>query len=215
MKIMNESTAISFHLQWLAKRPKQSSYAFAKIIWILLGFLLLAISAAPEISGDATGRYADAVWLSLLQYPIATKFSSVQGFLSAPLFLLGNWLRLDTSLVPFFNLAIFGLLISSLAVLLEPKRRFIVLLLLMATTMFPHHLQHFYGEVLTASLCTLGVFCIFKNRWVLATVCIGVGGSANASLNSSPGCDFTFFKHKAQKLSISRVPDTTCQHHVF
>jgi len=142
-----------------------------------LGLLLLAISAAPEISGDATGRYADAVWLSLLQYPIATKFSSVQGLLSAPLFLLGNWLRLNISLVPFFNLAIFALLISSLAVLLEPKRRFIVLLLLMATTMFPHHLQHFYGEVLTASFCTLGVFCIFKTRWVLATVCIGLGAA--------------------------------------
>lgn len=147
-----------------------------QVFWVFLGFVLLAVSLTPVVDGDGAARFADLLNLVKGERPI-DKFSSVQLFLSMPLYYAGNLLAAAQAFVGYFNFSIFVLTAVALWFLLEKDQRFFVVLLLLSASMFPHHLRYYYGEVLSVCLITVGLLCLLKNKKVAAGLLLGLGGA--------------------------------------
>ncbi len=144
--------------------------------WLALGLLLLGISLSPVIDGDGAARYADLLRLTDFKRP-ADKFSSIQLFSSLPLFYLGGLFGAANAFVSYFNFSVFVLTAVAIWVLLDKEKRFLVLLLLLAASMFPHHLRYYYGEVLSVCLLSIGLLCLLKDHNRIAAILLGLGGA--------------------------------------
>lgn len=144
--------------------------------WLLLGFVLLAISVSPVIDGDGAARYADLLRMLSGQKPI-DKFSSLQLLLSTPMHYLGFFVGIEKAAVSYFNLIVFGLMLISLWRLLPKESRFVSVLLLMAATMFPHHLRYYYGEVLSVCALIVGFLFLQQRRFPFAIILLGIGAA--------------------------------------
>ncbi len=144
--------------------------------WLVLGFVLLAISLSPVIDGDGAARYADLLRILSGEKPI-DKFSSLQLLLSTPMHYLGFLVGIEKAAVSYFNLIVFGLMLISLWRLLPKESRFVSVLLLMAATMFPHHLRYYYGEVLSVCALTVGFLFLQQRRLPFAIILLGIGAA--------------------------------------
>lgn len=147
-----------------------------QVFWVFLGLVLLAVSLTPVIDGDGAARFSDLLNLVKGQRPI-DKFSSIQLFLSMPLYYGGGLFAAAQTFVGYFNFSIFVLTAVALWFLLEKDQRFFVVLLLLSASMFPHHLRYYYGEVLSVCLITVGLLCLLKNKKVAAALLLGLGGA--------------------------------------
>ena len=93
-----------------------------------------------------------------------TRYSIVQSVLALPLYLAGELIDYPFGMVAVFNTLVTLGGLALLAFLLRPHvsaallRR--LLLVLMAGSMFGHHAQFFYGEVLTAVCAGVGLLCL-------------------------------------------------------
>ena len=79
-----------------------------QVFWVFLGFVLLAVSLTPVIDGDGAARFSDLLNLVKGERPI-DKFSSVQLFLSIPLYYAGGLFAAAQAFVGYFNFSIFAL----------------------------------------------------------------------------------------------------------
>lgn len=137
---------------------------------IAVGVMVIALSASPTINGDAAVRYMTVQhWLG--GDGGYSKFSLLQPALSMPLAWLAVALGIaPPQLVAYFNIIVFvGLAAAAYP---ELARRYSAavgrtwLLLMMGASMFPHHLQHYYGEVLSSMCLLLGILWIDRRPWI-------------------------------------------------
>ncbi|WP_058833873.1 hypothetical protein [Luteimonas abyssi] len=146
---------------------------------IVVGLIVVVTTLSPSIGGDGSVRFQTVdAWLR--GEAAYSKFSLVMPLLSMPL----AWAAVVAGVNPaewvaYFNFAAFVVL-SGLAYV-EIARRYSPavgrawLLLMLGASMFPHHLQHYYGEVLSGMCFFVGILWMDRCRWLsvllLAAAC--------------------------------------------
>lgn len=152
---------------------------------IAAGVVVIALTLHPAILGDAAVRYQTIeYWLG--EGGGYSKFSMIQPALSMPLAWLANAVGIDPAhLVAYFNGLVFLVMGAAaypeLAQRYSPETGRTWLLLMMAASMFPHHLQHYYGEVLT-SLCLLLGFLWIDHRRGIAVLLLALACASTPAL---------------------------------
>jgi hypothetical protein len=146
---------------------------------ILVGLLCLVLTLAPTISAD--GAYRFTALQAMLGEPgnFRVKYSLVQPLLSIPLAWLAKLVGLpESNVVAYFNLLVFvvgGAYIYRLvSERYSPKVARISLLVLCCASMLPHHLQGYFGEVLTSVFLSMGALSI-KRRPMLSVTMFTLG----------------------------------------
>ena len=132
----------------------------------LLAYLVLPYSIGK---GDAVLRYSTLD--ALMSGDITpTRYSLVQALLAVPFHVAGQLIDYPRGVVARFNLSVFLSGLVAIALLLRgrvPSALLRRVLLLLATSMFVHHMQVFYGEVVTAIFATVGLLCLLVGHsWV-------------------------------------------------
>ncbi|HVI53967.1 MAG TPA: hypothetical protein VM621_02810 [Luteibacter sp.] len=148
--------------------------------WALIctGFIVLFFTLHPTIDGDGAVRF-QTVRAFLGGDEGFSKFSFVQPILSMPLAWLGRFVEAElVGFVAWFNLAVFagfGIFIyRELAARYAPGVGRAWWLLMLSASMFPHHLQNYYGEVLT-SLCVFQAALLLDRRPAISAVLFALG----------------------------------------
>lgn len=173
--------------------------------WIEAGLIVAGLwlfwSRLPfRISGDGALRF-EALTTLLSEHRVpASRYSLLMPLAAAPFHWLGRWWASPAWWCARFNCAIFTAGLGGFALLLPSSlggavtRRF--LLLLVCASMFPFHLQDFYGETFSVLLTALGLAALATRRgrwgWIAAVV-----GTANA-----PG---TLVGLAAASVSLARI----------
>ncbi|MBF0586877.1 hypothetical protein INT08_06245 [Prosthecochloris sp. N3] len=143
------------------------------------GILLLVTTASPSIHGDGAVRFS-AVNAVMEGDPVpAIKYSLLQPLLSLPLAyaasLFGTGVKQTVSM---FNILVFLMLaktlFDSLSRIYSSAIARHTLLLLVGASMLPHHLQHYYGEVLSTLAITSGTLLHRRSR-ICSVLLIAVG----------------------------------------
>ncbi len=179
-------------------RDGYQRYESLQILWLLLGFVLLAISLSPVIDGDGNARYQDLINIVNGKKPI-DKFSSIQMLLSMPLYYLGQLFGQAQLFVGYFNLVVFLATSCALWVLSDKNKRFTVVLLLMAASMIPHHLRYYYGELLTVCAMTIGVFCLIRKKTLIALILLGIGAAQTPATTPALGIVLLYLSVKQRQ----------------
>ncbi|MDQ1091844.1 hypothetical protein QE400_001257 [Xanthomonas sacchari] len=145
---------------------------------IALGFLVVLATLNPNVGGDGAVRFT-SVQGFLQGDERFSKFSLVQPLLSMPLAWLAVALHVEPSrFVAYFNFLIF--ILFAIPIYRQIMRRYGAgtgrawLLLMLCGSMFPHHLQNYYGEVLSALCLFLGVLWV-ERRPLASMVLMAVG----------------------------------------
>ena len=172
---------------------KQSSTF--QTIWLLIGICVLGISVTPVIDGDGAARYADLIHIVSGQKPI-DKFSSLQLLLSMPLHYVGLIFDAAKEVVSYFNFTVFVLTLFGLWHLLPKQSRFASIALLMAASMFPHHLRYYYGEVLSVCAVTIGLLLLLRGKVLFATVLLGIGTAQTPATRPALGLVLAYVSFK-------------------
>lgn len=157
----------------------RNKVALVELLALLVGLILLACTLSPEVVSDGEMRFA-AVAAMLNEQPVPPiKYSLIQPALSLPLAAGALAFGIDPkTAVGYFNLVVFVLLGG--IILLELSRRFgasvacKAMLVLMSMSMLPHHLQQYFGEVLSALLITAGVL-LAPRAAVASALLLGLG----------------------------------------
>jgi hypothetical protein len=144
--------------------------------WLLLGAVVLISSLTPLISGDGEVRLHDVIRFYRHDDIPRTQFSAVQPFLSVPLYWLGTLIYTPEIVTAWFNCLIFVVFLCCLYPLISDRTlRFFSFVLLLSTTMFPHYLKGYDGEMLTSCAVTLGFFYLVERRLVLSSFLLTIG----------------------------------------
>ncbi|MGN6094598.1 MAG: hypothetical protein ACTHOL_19785 [Luteibacter jiangsuensis] len=167
--------------------------------WALIcaGFVVLAITLHPTVDGDGAVRFQTLQAL-LGSGGGFSKFSFVQPILTLPLAWLGRFAEADiVEFVAWFNFAVFAVfgvfIYRELATRYAPAVGRAWWLLMLSASMFPHHLQNYYSEVLT-SLCVFQAALLMDRRPVISTVLFALGCvNTPALLPSLVGFAIIFF----------------------
>lgn len=160
--------------------------AMPKMTWtrielalLLIGLILLAYTLAPEVVSDGEVRFRVVTALINEQPVPPIKYSIVQPLLSFPVAAAALAFGIDPMVaVGYFNLVAF--IVLGAVILVELARTFgasiatRTMLLLLAASMLPHHLQQYFGEVSSALLVTAGVL-LAQRRPVIAALLLGLG----------------------------------------
>jgi hypothetical protein len=150
------------------------------------------------VGSDAAERY-DAITQLVTSHTLSTtRYSMVGPLFSVPIWYLGKLLRNDPRWAcGYYNWVVFGVFLFVLRRLLtgviEPTviRRF--LLLLVAGSMFAHHVQAYYGEVFTAGCIGAGALAVCARRgswlgWI--AIILGAANTPGVSLGAAALCLF-------------------------
>lgn len=152
--------------------------------WLLIlsGVVCLLVTLHPSVGGDGLVRFA-SVQTILDGSGSHSKFSLVQPVLSVPLAWLADRLGAERApYVAWFNVSVFLVFSALIVRLLAHRYGAIVartwLLLIIMGSMYPHHLQNYYGEVFT-SLSLFLAALVLPRRPVVA-----IGLSALGVMNT-------------------------------
>lgn len=144
---------------------------------ILLCLLAIFKMADPAISGDGAVRYKALVNLADAHIP-SIKFSLIQPICSLPIYKLAELLGAQPAeWVAYFNCIVFACLVLFILFYnwgADSETRVTSSMLLLAATMFPHHVHHYYGEVLSACLISMGLLSIRRNP-LISFLSLGFG----------------------------------------
>lgn len=175
---------------WICERSKYLSAVKVEFAMLLAGLIVMVFTLRPAVFSDGAFRYSVVeAMLNGVKIP-SILYSLVQPFLSMPIAYLAVLLNADPmQYVAYFNFCVF--LILGFTICLQLCRMYSCqlavrfLLVLLSASMLPHHLQHYFGEVLS-SLCIVAgsIFLINKKR-LLAIILIGVG-AANTPVMMAP-----------------------------
>lgn len=164
--------------------------------FLLIGLLLLVLTLNPQINSDGTVRFNALEQIIQNNVTPVAKYSNIQMYLSLP---LAYYAKLTYSnmqtVVAYFNLiiflifgtAIFSLLIKIYSFEIATKS----FLILLSGSMLPHHLQSYFGEVLSAMSIVLGIL-LLKECTFLSPILLGIG-VANTPALIIPLCALSFF----------------------
>jgi hypothetical protein len=176
------------------------------IVDILLLIMLigcLAITAEPAISSDGAVRFTGLQAIVDGRIP-HIKFSLIQPIVSLPLFALANQIGVEpAAYVAYLNLILFVILLAFITFgnwPATPKVRRITALLLISASMFPHHVQHYFGEVLSATFITIG-FLSIRRHSLLAFCCIGFGVANTPALMPAYAIALAAIAYKTKRLN--------------
>lgn len=149
--------------------------------WLLIvtGVITMVITLNPVVGGDGLARFA-SVEVLLGGSGSHSKFSLVQPLLSVPFAWLADWMGNDrAAYVAWFNLSIFAIFSAFIYRELASRYTSAVgrawLLLMLMGSMYPHHLQNYYGEVFTSLSMFLAALLV-KRRPVIAALLFALGG---------------------------------------
>ncbi len=165
---------------------------------ILLGLVSLAwLLADKPILGDGVDRFKSLSALlsgeelssQAVNWGNRAKFSLIGPIFSAPLWLLGDLAKSPEYWCMAFNLLVlcFGVLAFSFVLkdALPAKVTRGFLLLMIYASMFPHHVQNYYGEVFSAILIGVGIASIRLGnwkRWGIAAAALGIANAPASAL---------------------------------
>jgi hypothetical protein len=158
----------------------QDSPTFRIVSWLVLALGLAVLLFGPhDLTGDARDRFVALDALLSRGEVSATHFSLVGPLFSTPLWLLGRLGPSPETWCAGYNYVLFVLAILLMDRLLRGavsgpvRRRF--LLLLVYGSMFPHHVQDYYGEVFTAVLVAVGLLAVavHGSPWGWPSVVLG------------------------------------------
>jgi len=166
----------------MSERPSRATVWPAALEWTLIavGVLLNVVLAQTEISSDGRIRYETLLTLVNDGKISPERYSILQSLLAVPLYYVGNAFGAGERAVGHFNAVVLALTLAGFYALLFRRISPVILrrtiLLLLAASMFGHHLQTFYGEVLTACGALLGIAALVADRPRLAGVfmCLAV-----------------------------------------
>ncbi len=149
---------------------------------VFLAIALLAMWAIPHrIAGDGEIRYEALVRLFETGKLAAPRYSMIGPLFATPLYFFGKALGDPRAATAHLNIVLFTLgtflFGRELSRELSPERTRGALLLFTFASMFPNHVQVFYGEVFTTLAVTLGVFWITRGRDRLGSLAIVLGGA--------------------------------------
>lgn len=153
----------------------------ARLEWtpVFLGLIAICLTLAPSIASDGAVRFSAVRALLGEQGSIQIKFSLVQPLLSMPLAWLAKLTgHPEEKTVAYFNLLVVvgggSYLYKLAAEKYSPQAARISLLVLGSASMLPHHLQWYYGEVLTSIGLSIGVLCL-ERKPILSTLMFALG----------------------------------------
>lgn len=154
-------------------------HALREWILVFLGLAALCVTLAPSIDSDGTVRFAAVRALLGESGTFQIKFSLVQPLLSMPLAWLAKLAnRPEEKIVAYFNFMVFvvggSYLYKLAAERYSPRIARISLLVLGCASMVPHHLQWYFGEVLTSVCLSIGVLSL-ERKPILSTFMFGLG----------------------------------------
>lgn len=134
----------------------------------------MAATLHPVVGGDGLGRF-NSMQALLGDGGKYAKYSLVLPVLSVPLAWAGDLFGIERiAAVAYFNVLFFfafsGLIYQQLSIRYSPRVGRLWLLLMAAGSMFPHHLQNYYGEVVTALAFFLGVLWIRRHPFAAAVL---------------------------------------------
>jgi hypothetical protein len=167
--------------------------------WIVLGFICLGLSLSPVIDGDGAARYQDLLNIVHGEKPI-DKFSSIQMVLALPLYYLGHTFHTPEVWVGYFNFIVFGFAAIALWLLLPQANRFTTIVLIMAASMLPHHIQYFYGELLSVTASMIGLLCLVKRKFLFAAILLGLGTAQTPATMPALGLVLLYLCIKERKI---------------
>ena len=150
-----------------------------ELILLLVGLYLLTQTAYPDIVSDGIIRW-QAVSALLNGEAIAPiKFSLVQPILSLPVAIVADLLGESSfTAVSYFNIIILFpfcfIIIYRLSQIYSYTLALRFALLLLSASFLPHHLQFYFGEVLSALAITCGILFLKNNPW-LAIIFLAIG----------------------------------------
>jgi len=147
-----------------------------------LGVVLLTFVLPHEISSDGRARFFALAQIIEWHEMPTTAYSMIGPLCSAPLYFLGRLIATPEWWCARFNLVVFagGLLIASALVRDRVPReaRTKWLLILLAASMFPIHVEGYFGEVFTAVLAGVGLLAV-REGYTVAGWSAAVVGVAN------------------------------------
>lgn len=151
---------------------------FVDYALVVLGIVILFV-VPHRISGDGVPRFETLERLVNTGVLASPRYSVLVPLFASPLYFVGRALRDPQGITALLNVLLFTgslfFLARELREEVSPRTRRACLLLLVYASMFPNHVQVFYGEVLTALTVTLGVFWIARGKPVRGWAVIIVG----------------------------------------
>jgi hypothetical protein len=176
-----------------AGRPSPAS---AIVEWGLIGVSYFMLLFGRHVIGaDGNDRF-DAMSQLFERHALSSsKFSLIGPLFSAPLWFVGKWFGDPKLGCVRYNWLLLGVFLVLLWRLLRDQldatslRRF--LLLLVAGSMFPNHVQAYYAEVFTAACVALGVLCVCLKRapwlgWI--AIVLGTANTPGVALGTIAVC---------------------------
>ena len=147
-------------------------------VLLCVGIAIVLSTFEAGIHSDGKARFDAVQKLMRGEFP-SFKFSLVQPLLTVPLVYAGRFLYIGIwTVATHFNILVFLAFALpiwlKLAQLYSSRLATRALLLLLGASMLPHHLQHYYGEVLSAMAITTG-FLYARDRPVWAVVSLAIG----------------------------------------
>lgn len=139
-----------------------------------------ALFAVPHrIGGDGEARFETLQRLFAEGRLVSPRYSVVAPLLAAPLYAAGRALGDPRSVTALLNPILFaaalGVFWRELRSDLSPPARRQAVLLLVFASMFPNHVQAFYGEVFTACAISLGILWLSRGARVRGWTAIVLG----------------------------------------
>jgi hypothetical protein len=168
------------HLDGGTASVGDASVGWARLEWALVAFAFLihVFLLRHHVYGDAYTRYETLRLLVEEGRVSDARYSIVQSLMALPLFLLGKAIGTPRVACGYFSVFVFWTTLAVVWRLLRPHvepgllRR--LCLLLATASMFPHHIQTFYGETLGASCVLIGIALLAREQPIAAGVAMVV-----------------------------------------
>jgi PA14 domain len=175
---------------------------------LVTGAVLLLFVLPHEIDSDGIVRYHALAQLLDWHDVSSTPYSFIGPLFSAPLYLLGNVWMTSEWWVSRFNAAVF---VAGLAAFHRLWRTHVeravlmpFLLLLVAGSMFPHHVQGYFSEVFTSVLVAVGLAAVVVGRpaagWTAAVVGV-VNAPATVVALTAPALQHTWHTRRLRYIA--------------
>lgn len=181
-------------------------WSYFEIALLGAGCIALLLTLHPAITGDGLNRYSVVQAVLSAESLPKEKYSLVQPILSLPLGFLAKWAGLNAqAVVAYFNVCVFFILscflFRALIALYEYRRIVRFFIVLLAASMFPHALQHYYGEVLSAlCICTGFAFASRTCKWAALLLALGIANTPPLLIPTALAC--IFFRQRRAMLGL-------------
>lgn len=165
-------------------------------VLLAAGCIGLLFTLHPSISGDGLDRFRVVQALLNAENLPGVKYSLVQPLLSLPLAFLAKWAGLNAqAVVAFFNAGVFFILscflYRSLIAFFDCRRIIRFFMLLLSASMFPHALQQYNGEVLSAlCVCTGFALAARNSSWAALLLALGIANTPPLLVPTALACVF-------------------------